>query len=335
MTAPAITAPVLFKRRTGQSCLLKRKQLRALRKLQSKSMRSFGVIQAYELHTSVKGKAFRKRKYFIKASGNGCYHEPSNLKPLVTRSPYSKDTGKPDRNLVVRVAGKDHDEYGNRLRSNAQYKAIAKAKEYYLNPNVLPFIEVARTAIKRQKSGSSKIGKHRSEGREGLCCTLEALFLNMDIHSFRVGRPDASDKKVFHYAVNESIAAQVGLHPKRLQRNLELLEAANIIYMKRQYEELENGEYVGKASAIGFTHDFMKAFGMKFTFHRTSQQLTKREKQNAQRDVKTPEQIKAEATDKLCQAASGIIVSKATVKRDVKKLYSFLDGDDSPPDPAH
>jgi len=335
MTAPAITVPLQFKRRTGQSCLLKRKQLRAFRKLQSKSTRSFGVIQPYESHVSVKGNAFLKRKYFIKATGNGCYHEPSNLQPLVAKSPYSKATGKPDRDLVIRLAGKDHDEYGNRLRTNAQYKAIAKAKEYYHNPNVLPFIEVARKAIKNRSCGSHKIGRHRSEGREGLCCTLEVLFLNMDIHSFRVGRPDDSDKKVFHYAINESLAAQVGLHPKRLQRNLELLEAANIIYMKRQYEKLDNGDYVGKASAIGFTHDFMKAFGMKFTFNRTSQQLTKRDKQNAQRDEKTPEQIKAEATDKLCQAASGIIVSKATVKKDVQDLYSFLDTDDSPPDPAH
>ncbi len=334
MTAPATTAPLQFKRRCGQSCLLKRKQLREFRKLQ-KNTRTFGEKQAYESHTSVKDKAFRKRKYFVKPHGNGCFHEPANLKPLIARSPYRADTGKPDRDIIIKIGKKDHDEYGNRLRTNAQYKAADKAKQYYNNPNVLPFIDVARKAMKRQKQGSnSKIGKHRSEGREGLCCTLEGLFLNMDIHSFRVGSPDIANKKVFHYATNQSIATQIGLHPKRLQRNLELLEAAGIIKMKRQWEELENGEYVGKASAIWFTRKFMKAFGMLFTFNRTSEQLTQREKNNAQRDVKTPEQIKAEATDELCQEAANI-AGKKTVKRYVNDLFNFIDTDESPPGTAY
>lgn len=325
MTAPAITVPLQFKRRTGQACLLKRDQRRA------KPTRSFATIQAYETHTSVKGKVFRKRKYFVKLSGNGCNHDSGSLKPLVARSPYSKETGKPDRNLVVKVGGKDHDEYGNRLRSNAQYKAIDKAKKYYDNTSILPSVDIARHATKRQKSGSSsKMGKHRSEGREGLCCTMEGLLLNMDIHSLRIGCPDPSNKEIFHYAFNESIAAQIGIHPKRLQRNLEILEAAGIIGMQRQWEKLESGEYVGEASAIWFTRDFMKAFGMLDTFNRTSEQLTAHNKVKAQRGVKTPEQIKAEATDKLCQAAANI-AGKKTVKRFVNELFTFIDTDDSPP----
>lgn len=325
MTARAATEPFAFKYRPGRCCQLKQKQRRL------KPTRSFSAKQAYTEHTSIKGKTFYKRKYFVTASGNGCHHETESLKPVVEKSPYSAETGKPQRHFFN---NKPHDENGNRLRSNVQYKAVKKVKAYYANPEVFEFIDIARKALKRKRGGGSKIGKHRSEGREALCCALEGLFLNVDVHSFRVGRPHATNNKLFHYATNAAIAAQCGLHPKRLQRSLELLEAAGVIKMKRQYEKLKNGEYVGKASAIWFTRAFMKAFGMLNAFNRTSQQLTKRRKQDSHRGIKSEEQVKAEANDQLCQAASQI-VSKKKLTRSIKSLVEFIDVDDSPPEITH
>ena len=324
MTAQATTSPFAFEFRSGRRCLLKRKQRRL------KPSRSFSAKQVFTEHTSVLGKKFIKRKYFVKSTGNGCHHDPDKLKPIAEVSPYDEKTGKPVRHFFNNKA---HDAYGNRLRTNVQYKAAKKAKAYYVNPDIFPFIEVARKAQKRKKGGG-KIGKHRSEGREGLCCTLEGLFFSMDIHSFRIGRPNISDPKKFHYATNESIATQCGISPKRLQRNLELLEAAGMIQMKRQYVKLKDGGHVGKASAIWFTRAFIKAFGMMSSFNRTSQQLTKHSKKNAEQGIKTPEQIKAEATDMLCQAASQI-VSKKQIRKSVKSLFDFIDSDESPPPRSH
>lgn len=324
MTSPAAIVPIEFKRRLGQRSLLPRKQRR------KKPSKDFGGIFLYGDFVSVKGKSYKKKKYPIRPSGNGCHHDPDNLKLLIENTPYSKETGKPER---VFVKGKSYDAYGNRLRSNAQYKAAKKAQGYYSNPNILPSVGVALQAIKRKKGGGKR-GQHRSEGREGVCGVMEILFLNMDVHSLRVGRPDISDKKVFHYHTNATLAAESGLGEKRLQRNLELLEAAGIIGMKRRHEKLPSGAHIGKASAIWFTRDFMKSFDMLNTFNRTSQQLTKRDKQNALRDVKTPEQVKAEATDRLCQAA-GALVSKKIMRRDINSLFQLMDEDDGPPVTAH
>ena len=330
MTAPALTAQQSFEYRTGCRSMLKRKHLREREKL---PVRAFAGIQVFENFISVKGKPFVKRKRFIKADGNGCHHNPEKLKALVERSPYDDESGHLDSERVQSVQGKRFDSYGNKIRTNAQYKAANKAKLYYKNPKILPFIDVARKSLNRLK-GRSTIGMHRSEGREATSCTLEVLFLNMDVHSLRVGRPDVANKKLFHYPKNSTLAAQSGLHPRRFQRQLELLEASGVIGMSRRYEKLETGEYVGKASAIWFERDFMKAFGMLNTFNRTSAQLTAREKRNDKHGVKTEEQIKAEAIDKLCRAA-GQIVSKKRVNRDINKLRAFLDADESPPDTKH
>lgn len=331
MTGPAVTTPFEFQYCTGRRSMLPRKHLRERAK---KPARSFdAAIQPYQTCISVKGKRFPKRKYFVKASGNSCHHNPDELKSVVEKSPYDAESGKIDPLLSQKVQGKKFDQYGNRIRTNAQYKAINKAKQYQTNPDILPSVDIARRAKKRRRCGISKIGKHRSEGREGLCSTLELLFLNMDVHSFRVGRPDLTDKKLFHYVLNENLASGAGLGKKRFDRNIELLVDAKIIGTSRKYEKLKSGKYVGKASAIWFTDDFMKSFGMFNTFDRTSKQLTKRDKDHALRDIKTPEQLKAEATDKLCQAA-GAIVSSKRVKRDVKSLYDFIDSDD-PPETKH
>lgn len=323
MTSPAITTPFRFNYQTGQRSLLPRKQ----RRMKPSKGKFSSVIQAYETLVSSKGKAFQRRKYFVKPSGNGCFHDKKAFAPLVAENPYEIAKGKPKPYVIK---GKRFDEWGNRLRSNAQYKAVKVTDKYYKNPLSMPFIESARRAMKR-KQGGGKLRQHRSEGRSGICKVLATLLLNIDIHSLRVGRPDTSDKKIFHYHLNESLSAQSGLGAKSFQRHLELLQLAGVICMRRQFEKLANGEHVGKSSAIWFTRKFMKAMGLLSAFNRTSEQLTKREKNNLVRDIKTPEQVKAEATDSLCQEA-GQIVSKDTVRKSIKELASFLDLDDSPPE---
>ena len=324
MTSPALTSPFEFKYRTGSYSLLKRKHLRERDKLPARSFDA--AIQVFQRFVSTKGKPFKKQIKFIKTPGNGCYHDSNNLKPVVGAGPYSADSGKLDPMLMHKVRGKKFDNYGNAVRTNAQYKAAAKAKRYYSDPDLLPSIKAARQAKNRMKGGSGKVGKHRSEGREAACSILEVLFMNTDILSLRVGRPDVSNKKLFHYATNSALASQGGLGFKRFQRGIELLRDAKILGTSRRYEQLKSGKYVGKASAIWFTREFMKSFDMLNTFNRTAKQLTVRAKKLIEHGVKSAEQVKAEATDALCRAASQV-VSVKTVRRDVKELFDLIDTD--------
>lgn len=330
MSGPANTTPFTFKYQTGQRCLLNAKQLKAGQEAyaiyRDRNPNAFGgFTQPVERIKTAEGKVVIRRKHFVKLSGNGCAHDKRALKTLVDANPYDKMKGKPEKHVIQ---GKPFDLYGNRLRSNAQYKAIKRIDRYTADTSAMPSIEAARKAIKR-KNGGGKVRKHRSEGREAICRTLSTLLMNMDVHSFRVGKPDVSNRKLFYYHRNEKLAAESGLGAKRFQRHLELLAAAGIIKMKRQWEELKDG-YKGKASAIWFTRGFMKSMNLLNLFNRTSEQLTSRLKKNEQRDAKTPEQVQAEATDKLCQEASKGVVPTNLLKRSVKELYSFIDTEDPP-----
>ena len=319
MTDSAIT----FHYQSGQRSLLPRR-FRSVVVSEENQQRFSKAIQPVFEMISTKGTQFVRRKFFIKPDGNGCSHDKRAVKRLISKNPY-ENKGKPEHYVVQ---GKRFDEWGNKLRSNAQYKATQKTDQYYSNTDVMPSIEAARKALKR-KAGGGKTRHHRSEGREGVCRVISTLLMSMDVHSLRVGRPDAANKKVFHYHSNESLAALSGLGMKRFQRHLELLQAAGVICMKRQYEKLENGEYVGKSSAIWFTRKFMKSMGLLTTFNRTSEQLTSREKKHQVRAVKTPDQLRAEATDELCRDASRI-VSKKTVRSTVRDLFSFINEEDPP-----
>lgn len=350
-TTQAVTTPISFTYRSGQRSMLPRE----LRMGQVEKTRTFKPLQyVYDyVDTTVtikdgdkkvkKQTVAKKRKFLVKSSGNGFFHRPDSFVSLVPKSPYDTKVGESPRVHTVEMHKKDgagntvftkkqkFDDWGNKLRSKAQYKGIVKTDQYYKKPSTLPSIAACRNAEKRRQ-GRKKARLHRSEGRANVCKLMAALFLNVDIHSFRVGVPDKTDNKLFHYTTNESLAAQSGLSTKAVQRTLATLKSAGIIEMKRQYEKNDDGSYSGRASAIWLTRTFMKASGLLFAFNHASERITAKGKKLESRGVKSAEQIQSEATDQLCQQASGLI-GGSELKSQMRELNSFLDGgsDDAPP----
>lgn len=346
MTTQAVTSPFLFSYQVGQRSLLKRK----LRNGHVERTRTFKEIVYLRetvktnmvIKKEIKEVDITKRKYLVKPSGNGCFHDKNKLRTIVQKNPYDTKLGEDPVTHEVELhkfdahGNKVHtkklrfDTWGNKLRMKAQYKAIQKTSQYFHKPSTLPSIAVQRNAAKRRE-GKKAARTHRSESREAVCRVLEVLMLNVDVHSLRIGSPDKTDTQSFHYTTNESLAAQSGVSSKQMQRTLDILHKSGCIGIKLQSEKCKDGKYKGKASRIWFTRNFMKSMGLLSSFDRASEQIRNKARKSEERGVKTPEQVQAEATDQLCQAASGVILKGSKARKEFKRLNDFLDTGDEPP----
>lgn len=257
----------------------------------------------------------RVKKYFVSPPGNGCWHNPNEPRHLIPDNPYDTPLGDDVRALTV--DGKKYDEFGNRLRSKAQYRGADKAREYYHNVDVIPSIAVARRTAKAKVGQRARL--HQSNGRESASRVLSALFMNVDVTTLRIGKPDYTDAKSFFYLTLESIAAQAGVSYSQAKRALKALVDAKVIKRSKQYTEEEDGTYTGRASAMWFSRTFIRSLGLDGLYSRTAKKLHKRNKERKERGYKIPAQVEAEAREALCSSAGvgGLIASlKEGVERD-------------------
>lgn len=239
------------------------------------------------------------KKFYVSPPGNGCWHDPDAMQPLIPENPYNTPMG--EKVNALTIDGKKYDAFGHRLRSKAQYRGVDKANEYYTNVDVLPSMAVARRTKKAKEGKRARL--HSSTGREATSRVLSALFMNVDVTTLRIGKPDYANPKSFFYLTLDSIAAQAGVSYSRVKRVLQALVDAKAIKRSKQYTEEEDGTYTGRASAMWFTRTFIRSLGLESLYSRTAKKLHKRNKERKERGYKIPAQIEAEAREALCSSA--------------------------------
>ena len=250
--------------------------------------RSFGNPEGLGFH--------KVTKYPVALSGNRCGHDPDNIRRLIDANPYKTELGaKPD---TISADDVRYDKNGNKLRMKLQYKVVDAIYGYLGDSSTISVVRQHRQLIK--KGLSKYVRKHRTDGAEAFTALLAACALNMDAMSKRIGRPDQSDKTIFHYMSLSALADAAKISLSRAKRAWKLIVDCKLISSKKICEQKEDGNYRSGPSAKCFSMDFLISLGLKAAHDREVQSLSKKRKQDAQeQEEKRANDPQIKAKDKM------------------------------------
>lgn len=181
----------------------------------------------------------------VNRGGNFCGHNP--LKP-------SLDLALPSDN-----------------RPSFLYEVGRAFRRYFDSPTLFPTLNHA--ASDRQQ---------RSERREAVIQTLQAVLEFLDIASLRVGIPTAQGFQPLKLAV---LQARTYLHPRRFERAIQALRQAGIIDISEQYRiRTVNGAYVFFPAVRRINRAFFATLGFGHRLEQERAAASKRLKRKAQRE---------------------------------------------------
>jgi len=141
-------------------------------------------------------------------------------------------------------------------RPNCVSLAVKILPDFYMQPELLPEIRVAREC----KSRSGKSRKQRSEGREAVVLLLTAILSRMDVLTMRVGKPFEND--FFRGIKLASLAEIAGISFTRAERAMAVLIKARYITSIEVCEKLEDGTYQGYAAIRTVSVKLFKRLGL-------------------------------------------------------------------------
>lgn len=188
----------------------------------------------------------------VNRGGNFCGHNP--LKPCL-------DLALPSDN-----------------RPTFLYEVGRAFRRYFDSPDIFPTLNHA--ASDRQQ---------RSERREAVIQTVQAILEFLDIASLRVGIPTAQGFQPLKLAV---LQARTSLHPRRFERAIQALRQAGIIDISEQYRmRTINGTYVFFPAVRRINRAFFAALGFGHRLEQERLAASKRLKKRAQREQSTLTQM--------------------------------------------
>lgn len=163
-------------------------------------------------------------------------------------------------------------------RPSFLYEVGRAFRRYFDSPNIFPTLNHA--ASDRQQ---------RSERREAVIQTLQAILEFLDIASLRVGIPTAQGFQPLKLAV---LQARTYLHPRRFERAIQALRQAGIIDISEQYRmRTINGTYVFFPAVRRINRAFFAELGFGHRLEQERLAASKRLKKRAQREQSTITQM--------------------------------------------
>lgn len=156
-------------------------------------------------------------------------------------------------------------------RPSFLYEVGQAFRRYFNSPDIFPTLNHA--ASNRQQ---------RSERREAVIQTLQAILEFLDIASLRVGIPSAQGFQPLKLAV---LQARTFLHPRRFERAVQSLRQAGIIDISEQYRmRTVNGTYVFFPAVRRLNRAFFAALGFGARLEQERLAASKRLKKKALRE---------------------------------------------------
>lgn len=182
----------------------------------------------------------------VNRGGNFCGHNP--LKPCL-------DLALPSDN-----------------RPSFLYEVGRAFRRYFDSPDIFPTLNHAASEHRQQ----------RSERREAVIQTLQAILEFLDIASLRVGIPTAQGFQPLKLSV---LQARTYLHPRRFERAVQALRQAGIIDISEQYRIRNiNGAYVFFPAVRRINRAFFAALGFGHRLEQERLEASKRLRKKAQRE---------------------------------------------------
>lgn len=178
-----------------------------------------------------------QRKYTPRENegGNFCGHNPAFPRFVLDENPYEAES--------------KEDGTGCKRRARILYKTTEKIKSYYKDTDVIPTLAAVNNSTRRQ----------RSERREACIALMEALILNMDIASMRVGYPSRDGFQ--NYSL-EWLANTAKISFSRAKRALSDLKKSGIITVKQAREFLDDGSFKGLNAVKRLSEAFFQVLGL-------------------------------------------------------------------------